>query len=119
MRQLAEDAGKPIPQSGIVATVVPGETVESAWKMVNVKNVAAEMARMGYETPPTGEFRTIEDFDGALIAGPGEVIADEIQRYINLGATEIVFDLRLRLSDWAECVGMLADEVIPRLVRKM
>jgi probable F420-dependent oxidoreductase len=115
MQRLADEAGKPLPASGTIPFVVPAATVEDGVKYVD-PNVMNEMARQ-YMAPESGEFRTIADLDGAVIAGPPDVIVNEVRRYQDAGVQHYVFDMRPRFADFEECLGIIGEDVLPELHR--
>ena len=65
--------------------------------------------------PPSGKFETLEDLGGVLIAGSPADIVRESQAYEAAGANHIVYDLRLRFTDWYEQIDLLGKEVLPAL----
>jgi hypothetical protein len=50
-----------------------------------------------------------------LIAGSPADIVRESQTYEAAGANHIVYDLRLRFTDWYEQIDLLGKEVLPAL----
>lgn len=65
--------------------------------------------------PASGEFATLEDIEGVLLAGTPEDIVRHSLAYAKAGADHIVFDLRLRYTDWHEQIELLGQEVLPAL----
>ena len=70
-----------------------------------------------YGEPPNGRTGRLEDLDGAVIAGPADVIIDGVRKSQEVGGLHFVFDLRARVDDWEECVAFLGEEVLPELKR--
>jgi len=114
MERLAGEAGKAVPTSGVIPWISPGRTVEEATSKVPMEPILA-IANKRYAKQDTESYRTLEDLDGTLIAGPADVIAEEIRRYEEVGVSHFVFDLRFRFADFGECAALLADEVLPQL----
>jgi alkanesulfonate monooxygenase SsuD/methylene tetrahydromethanopterin reductase-like flavin-dependent oxidoreductase (luciferase family) len=112
MGELAGAAGKPVPPGGLIPFVSPGRTVEEAVSKVPVDAILAT-ANKRYQRP--GGFSTVNDLDGALMAGPPERLVEEIRAYEEAGCTTFVLDLRFRFDDWQECTELLASEVLPAL----
>jgi probable F420-dependent oxidoreductase len=117
MRRLADEAGKPVPNTGTIPLVSPAKTVELGAKYADIDGLADEMAHFGLMMPPSGSFSTAEDFDGALMAGPPDVIVEEVRKHQATGAEHMVFDLRQRFSEWDECLAVLGEEILPELHR--
>jgi len=116
MRRLALEAGKPLPMAGVIPYVVPARTYEEAVRAINLGETLKEADRL-YPPPPSGRYETLDDLDGAVIAGPPERIAEEVRRFQAEGAVHVVFDMRLRFDAWEECLGMIGEEVLPELRR--
>lgn len=114
MDRLAGEAGTPVPTSGVIPWISPGRTVEEAVRKVPMEAILAS-ANKRYAPPTPEGYRTLEDLDGTLIAGPADVIMEEIRRYEEVGVSHFVFDLRFRFADFGECVTLLAEEVLSQL----
>jgi probable F420-dependent oxidoreductase len=110
MAALAAQAGRNVPESGLIPFISPGRTVEEAVAAVPMEAILA-MANKRHRRP--NGFSTLEDLDGTLMAGPPERLVDEIRRYEELGASSFVLDLRFRFDDWRDCTELLAAEVLP------
>jgi alkanesulfonate monooxygenase SsuD/methylene tetrahydromethanopterin reductase-like flavin-dependent oxidoreductase (luciferase family) len=65
--------------------------------------------------PEGGEFTTIEELDGSILAGSPDDIVKGVQRYQEIGADLLIFDFRMRFPDWLQQIQVLADEVLPRV----
>jgi probable F420-dependent oxidoreductase len=116
MRQLAEQARKPLPTAGAVPITSPARTREAALSKVNWR----EMLRSGVKDwvpPESGRWERVEDLEGALIAGPPSAIVELTRKFQQAGLKHIVFDLRFRFEEWEECLAMLGEEVLPELRR--
>jgi alkanesulfonate monooxygenase SsuD/methylene tetrahydromethanopterin reductase-like flavin-dependent oxidoreductase (luciferase family) len=115
MQRLSAEADRECPVIGAIPLVSPGRTVEDGARHFNLRALCAATAK-SYTAPPSGSFTNLEDLDGAAIAGPAKVIAENICRFHRLGGEHFVFDFRSRFADFEECVEMVAAEVLP-LVR--
>jgi probable F420-dependent oxidoreductase len=116
MRRLADEAGKPLPTAGAVPITSPGRTREAALAKVNWQ----EMLRTGVKDwipPESGRWETVEDMEGALLAGPPEILVEDTRKYQQAGLNHIVYDFRFRFDDWDECIAMIGEEVLPELRR--
>lgn len=114
MQRLAEEAGKPVPTCGVIPFISPARSLEEGINAVPLPAIL-EMANKRFLSPPPAGFRTIDELDGALIAGPADRIVSEIRRYEELRVSHVVFDLRFRFDDWRECTEFIAEEVLPEL----
>jgi alkanesulfonate monooxygenase SsuD/methylene tetrahydromethanopterin reductase-like flavin-dependent oxidoreductase (luciferase family) len=65
--------------------------------------------------PESGEFTTIEELDGSILAGSPDDIVRGIQRYQEIGCDLLIFDFRMRFPDWLEQIETLARDVLPRV----
>ena len=116
MEHLSAEAGKPHPVVCAIPYMSPGRTVEQAAQAFNMKELCRAMTKQSMP-PPSGEFRTLEDLDGAAIAGPPDVVLQHIRRFQDAGVDHFVFDFRTRFSEFEECVEMVGSEVLPLLHR--
>ncbi len=114
MQRLADEAGKPLPETGIIPFVVPGRTYEEALKYVNVPATIVEANRL-YPRPEG--YETMDDIEGAVVAGPPDKLIEEVRKFQEAGAQHYVFDMRLRFDDWEECLRLIGEEVLPELKR--
>jgi alkanesulfonate monooxygenase SsuD/methylene tetrahydromethanopterin reductase-like flavin-dependent oxidoreductase (luciferase family) len=118
MRRIAGQLGRPTPEAGAIPITSPARTREEAVAKSNLDGMLAEANRhRQWIAPPSGRFETLEDLEGAVIAGTPEDIAAMAQRFQAAGASHLVFDLRQRFDEWLECVQLLGEEVLPRLRR--
>jgi probable F420-dependent oxidoreductase len=116
MRELAEQAGKPVPRAGTIPYLSPGRSMEEAVRAVNVPATLDEANRR-YSLPNSTRLQTIDDLDGATIVGPPEKIIEEVRKHQAVGGLHFVFDMRLRFDDWEECLQLIGEEVLPELRR--
>ncbi len=65
--------------------------------------------------PEGGEFTTIEELDGSILAGSPDDIVRGVQRYQEIGCDLLIFDFRMRFPDWLEQIEILARDVLPRV----
>jgi probable F420-dependent oxidoreductase len=115
MERVAAESGRPRPVAAVIPYVSPGRTVEAAAKFFDLDELLG-MAKQ-YEPPPSGQFRTLEDLDGAAIAGPPAVIVEQVRAYQAVGIEHFVFDFRTSFERYEECVEMVGTEVLPLLRR--
>jgi alkanesulfonate monooxygenase SsuD/methylene tetrahydromethanopterin reductase-like flavin-dependent oxidoreductase (luciferase family) len=115
VRRLSEQAGRDCPIVAAIPYMSPGRTVEEAVRSFNIPELCAAMKQ--FNPPPAGAFRSYEDLDGAAIAGPADVIAENVNAFHELGVEHFVFDFRTRFANFEECVETVGSEVLPLLRR--
>ena len=116
MAEMAAEAGKPAPVAGVIPYTSPGRTLEEAKQAFDL-GALIEEARRRYTLPDGGRIERLEDLDGAIIAGPPDLIVEEVRAFEDAGCEHFVFDLRLRFDDWIEVLEMVGEEVLPLLRR--
>jgi alkanesulfonate monooxygenase SsuD/methylene tetrahydromethanopterin reductase-like flavin-dependent oxidoreductase (luciferase family) len=83
---------------------------------VNVKGLIHEANKSSsWIKPAGGIFATLDDIQGLVLAGTPDDIVRQVRAYQVLGANLVVFDLRLRYSDWYQQINLLGNEVLPAL----
>lgn len=100
--------------TAVSALVSPGPTLRTALRPIDLDSIYREATRR-LKPPPSGTFSRLEDLDGFFIAGPPDVIIDEVAQYRAIGAEHFIFDLRERFRDWDRNLVLLGEEVIPSL----
>jgi hypothetical protein len=117
MDRLAGEHGRERPHTGAIPLVCPARTVEEGLASLDVPQLEVEMRRNKFLEPDggTGGFSSLSDFDGAVIAGPPEVIVEEVLRCQEGGVEHFVFDFRQRFEAYEECLAVLGEEVLPKL----
>lgn len=118
MRAVARKRGRDVPQAGVIPFVSPARTVEEGARKVNVAEILHALASRGHQPEVHAMFETLEDAGGALIAGPKDVIIEQVRKYQAAGIDLFVFDLRHRFADWEDCIDYLGANVIPELKRE-
>lgn len=103
------------PEVGVIPYVVPGPTVETAASSLNLDEYFAMSSRSFGAPPGRDTYSSIGDLDGGAIAGPSEVIVEEVERYLEMGVQHFVFDFRVRFDSWEECIALVGEEVLPAL----
>lgn len=114
LRRMADEAGKATPAIGVIPYTSPGRTLDEAKRAFDLEGLIEE-ARPRYTRPDGGEISSLDDLDGAIVAGPPDRIVEEVRRFEDLGCSHFVFDLRLRFDEWLESVQLLGEEVLPVL----
>jgi alkanesulfonate monooxygenase SsuD/methylene tetrahydromethanopterin reductase-like flavin-dependent oxidoreductase (luciferase family) len=113
MHRYAQEHGRRPVVAGAIPITSPGRSRSEALEKVSWRDILASSASSGWVRPPSGEWQSHTDLDGALIAGtPSDIIA-ATQRFADAGAEHIVYDLRFRFDDLIDCIELLGNEVLP------
>jgi len=118
IRELCQDAGKPMISAAVMPFTSIGKDRESALSEIDIESLMAEANKYPTWVKPTsGTFSKLDDIRGFVLAGTPADIAHESRAYEEAGADHIVYDLRFRYADWAEQIDLLGEEVLPALRR--
>jgi alkanesulfonate monooxygenase SsuD/methylene tetrahydromethanopterin reductase-like flavin-dependent oxidoreductase (luciferase family) len=115
MQRLADEAEKPLPNTGTLPLVVFGRTVEEAWRRIDVARLADEMRRNKFAEPPSGDFSQPDDFAGAVMAGPVEHVTEQAAETLSHGVEHVVFDFRQTFDQLEENIQLCGEAVVPKL----
>jgi alkanesulfonate monooxygenase SsuD/methylene tetrahydromethanopterin reductase-like flavin-dependent oxidoreductase (luciferase family) len=116
LRGLCQEVGRPLVESAVMPFTTIGKTVDDALSGIDIKTLLDEAHNAStWVKPPSGKFETWEDLGGVILAGSPADIVRESRTYENAGANHIVYDLRLRFTDWYEQIDLLGREVLPAL----
>jgi alkanesulfonate monooxygenase SsuD/methylene tetrahydromethanopterin reductase-like flavin-dependent oxidoreductase (luciferase family) len=118
LQRLASEAGRgPLP-AAVVAITSPARTREEALSKANVPGLLRQTNASATEVrPPSGQFKTVDDLAGLLLAGPPDAIVEQVRAIQAAGCDQVIFDLRMRFGEWDDALGILATEVLPQLRR--
>src|SRR5688500_18453171 len=117
IRQPPEEKGRPMVRAGAIPVTTIADSREEALSTLDVPGLAKNAnAQKFWVRPPSGEFTSIEELEGSILAGTPDDVAADVRRYEALGAELVIFDLRMRFGDWLEQIERLSDEVIPRVL---
>lgn len=116
LHKLCQHAGKPMVRMAVMPFTAVGKDQQSALDSIDVKSLIDEADNFSTWVKPTsGRFSTLEDIAGVILAGSPADIVRQSRTYQELGADHMVYDLRLRFSDWYEQIDRLGSEVLPAL----
>ncbi len=116
IRRMTEEQGKPMIMTGAVPVTSIDDSFAAATSRMNVPGLIKNAnAQKFWLKPESGEFTTIEELDGSILAGSPDDIVRGVQRYQEIGADLIIFDFRMRFPDWLQQIETLAREVLPRV----
>jgi alkanesulfonate monooxygenase SsuD/methylene tetrahydromethanopterin reductase-like flavin-dependent oxidoreductase (luciferase family) len=116
IRQRCADQGRPMILTGAVPITSIGATREEARGRLNQDGLVRNAANQRFWVkPPSGEFVTMDDLDGSVLAGTPSDVAAGVERYIEIGCDLLIFDFRFRFADWLDQIRTLATDVLPRV----
>jgi hypothetical protein len=113
---MAREAGRPELTAAAIPITSPAATRDQALEHVNWREMMEQAIKSKWENN-SGLWETPDDLEGALIAGPPELIIADTLKYQALGLSHIVYDLRFRFADWFDCMRILGEEVLPEMRR--
>jgi alkanesulfonate monooxygenase SsuD/methylene tetrahydromethanopterin reductase-like flavin-dependent oxidoreductase (luciferase family) len=100
---------------GAMPLVSLGRTREDGLRRLDIPTLLAQMNRSPHMVrPKSGSFERLEDLEGVVLAGTADDIREGIERFRMLGASFLIFDLRLRFADMHDLVAQLGSEVLSR-----
>ena len=116
IREMCAEQGKPMIMTGAVPVTSIDDSYKSATERMNVPGLIKNAnAQKFWIKPKSGEFTSIEELDGSILAGTPDDIVKGVQRYQELGCDLLIFDFRMRFPDYLEQIEILAKEVLPRV----
>ncbi|MBX3031223.1 MAG: LLM class flavin-dependent oxidoreductase [Chloroflexi bacterium] len=116
IREMTAEQGKPMIMTGAVPVTSIASTREQALAGLNVPGLIKNAnAQKFWLRPEGGEFTSIEQIDGSILAGTADDVAAGVARYAELGADLLIFDFRMRFPDWLEQIQTLAQDVLPKV----
>ena len=116
IREMCAEQGKPMILTGAVPVTSIDRTTQAAIDRMNVPGLIKNAnAQRFWVKPKSGEFTTIEELDGSILAGTPDDVVRGVQRYQELGCDLLIFDFRMRFPDWVEQIETLARDVLPRV----
>lgn len=113
LRRLADEANKDM-FVGTIPLVVADEDRSLARQDLDPASLGVSSAGAKYWVkPPSGEFRTIDDLEGLVIAGNRDDLLRGVEQLAARELDLVVLDLRLQFHRFWEQVELLADWVLP------
>lgn len=113
LRERADQAGKEM-FLGTIPLVVAHEDRSMAREGLNPSSLGVSSAGAKYWIKPaSGEFRTIDDLEGLIIAGGRDDLLRGVEALAERGLDLVVLDLRLHFHRYWEQVELLADWILP------
>ena len=116
IREMVAEQGRPDVLFGAVPVTSIDDNFASATRRMNVPGLIKNAnAQKFWIKPASGEFTTIEELDGSILAGSSDDIVRGIRRYQEIGCDLLIFDFRMRFPDWLAQIETLATDVLPRV----
>lgn len=117
LRKLGDERGRPV-RAGVIPLISIDEDGDKARAGIDVEALAhSSEGWQKWIKPPSGEFRTVEDLEGLLVAGSPEEVVRELEKFEQRGVSEYIFDLRLQFADYEEKLELIANTVLPHVSR--
>lgn len=114
LTELCEQAQRPRINTAVMPFTTVARSEKTALKFVDISKLVDESHNFStWVKPPSGKFSTLDDIEGVILYGSPEQVAEQARAYIAAGADHVIFDLRLRFTDWYEQIEILGKEVIP------
>lgn len=114
-RKLESERGKRI-RAGVIPVISIDENRDAARSGLDIHALATSSeGSKDWIKPPSGEFRTVEDLEGLLLAGNPDDIVSEIGKFRARDIDTFIFDLRLQFDRYEEKAELIAREVLPRV----
>jgi len=115
MRGLTNENGRSMPTVAVIPPTSIGASHEIAFDGLNIDGLLAWANKRGkwWVKPPSGEFATVEDIEGSLIAGDPDEVIEQVNRFRDVGVEHLVFDLRLTYERWFSSIELLGRHVLP------
>jgi len=113
---MTAEQGKPMIKVGAVPVTSLDDTTDAALERLNVPGLIKNAnAQKFWIKPEGGEFTKIEELDGSILAGTPDDVVEGVRRYQEIGCDLLIFDFRMRFTDWLQQIEVLAREVLPRV----
>jgi len=116
IRRMAEEQERaPVLLGAVPVTSIDGSFASATGRMNVPGLIKNANAQKFWVKPEGGEFTSIEELDGSILAGSPDDIVRGVQRYQEIGCDLLIFDFRMRFPDWLEQIRILATEVLPKV----
>lgn len=114
--ELSAAAGRTRPTIAVIPPTSIERTREEALEHVNIPGLLAWANKSKWAVkPPSGQFETVEDLEGQLIAGDVDAAVEECRKFEAAGVEHLVFDFRFKFDKWFDQIELLGNEVLPKL----
>jgi alkanesulfonate monooxygenase SsuD/methylene tetrahydromethanopterin reductase-like flavin-dependent oxidoreductase (luciferase family) len=115
LHKLEQERGRKV-KAGVIPVVSIDEDRERARANLDVYALAnSSEGSKDWIKPPSGEFQTVDDLEGLLLAGDPNDIVRDLEKFQERGIDTCIFDLRLQFDRYEERAELIAQEVLPRV----
>jgi alkanesulfonate monooxygenase SsuD/methylene tetrahydromethanopterin reductase-like flavin-dependent oxidoreductase (luciferase family) len=112
---LGEERGRTI-KTGCIPLFCVDEERDRARSEIDVDAIAhSSEGAKNWVKPSSGEFRTLEDLEGMVLAGDPDDIVAEIGKFQQRGLDTLIIDLRLQFTEFEEKLELISRHVLPRV----
>ena len=112
LRSLTGESGKEM-MTGIVPLVRIAERRDEARSEIDVANLSLGWQERNWVPPPDGDFSSIEDLSGMLMAGDPDDCIAEINKLAERNLDFVVLDLRLDFGQYRHQLELISRHVLP------
>lgn len=117
LRQQEEGASRPT-KIGAIPLVFLADSRGAAEKAIDVPALAhSSEGSERWVKPPSGEFETVADLEGLVMAGSPDDLVEEIDKFAARGVDHLVLDFRLQFERYEELIKIVGSEVLPKVRR--
>lgn len=115
LRRLSDEEGTHL-KVGVIPLVYLADSRKEVAAKVDVYALAHSSEGSQYwVTPSSGEFESIDDLDGGLIAGSPDDLVEAIEGFARRGVDEVVLDCRLQFDRYEEIIQVLGTTVLRKV----
>lgn len=111
LRELCRAAARPMIETAVMPLTTIARDSSTALRGIDLKTIVEESQRFTSWVINDGD--NGDRSRGLILSGTPADIISECRAYQAAGANQIVFDLRLRFSEWDEQLDLLGKEVLP------
>lgn len=116
LRELDGASGKKTRIGAIPVVYLDEKSKEAAKSKIDIAALAnSSEGSVRWVKPPSGEFRTLEDLAGLIVAGNVDECVEEIAKFAERGTDEFIFDLRLQFDRYEEVLEEIGSALLPKL----
>jgi alkanesulfonate monooxygenase SsuD/methylene tetrahydromethanopterin reductase-like flavin-dependent oxidoreductase (luciferase family) len=116
IEKLSFEKGRTRPTIAVIPPTSVESTREKALKDINIPGLLAWANKSKFAVkPPSGQFETVDDLEGQLIAGDPDQAVAECKKFEAAGVEHLIFDFRFKFDKWFEQIELLGTEVLPKL----
>lgn len=116
LHELCHQQKRAMIETAVMPFTTIGKDRDDALRGIQLESLIEEAHNSStWVKPKSGQFSTLDDLRGVILAGTPDEIIRESRAYQTAGASHIVYDLRLRYADWYDQIDLLGKCVLPAL----